>query len=214
MLIIFDLDGTLVDSARDLTESLNYAVLGYRSGAPFTVAQVKQLVGEGVTRLIEKALKTEDADTVSKVRARFLEHYHMHITDYTRPYPGMREALESLAACRKAVVSNKNELLSVKVLRDLDLYGYFDVVLGSDSVQEIKPSPIPLVTAMTRLGVPPEQCVMVGDSDLDIQAGHRAGVFTCAVTWGFRSRELLERFSPDLTIEHPVDLVSYFGGRC
>ena len=203
-----------MDSARDLAESLNHAISGYRSNGPFSVLQVKALVGEGVTRLIEKALGEGNLENAHEVRARFLEHYHEHITDYTRLYPGMREALYALSGCKRAVVSNKNEALSVKVLRNLEIIQYFDAVLGSDSAVETKPSPVPLQEAMKRLGYNPGQCVMVGDSDLDIQAGKRAGVTTCAVTWGFRSRELLERFNPDLIIDHPVDLVSFFGGRC
>lgn len=213
MLLIFDLDGTLVDSARDLTNALNHAVAPYRE-RPFTLNEVTQLVGEGVTRLIEKALGEGQEGYRDEVRARFLQYYHAHITEYSRPYPGIPETLDGLRNCRKAVVSNKNENLSLRVLENLDILSHFDVVLGSDSVSESKPSPMPLFTARDRLGVKLEDCVMIGDSDLDMEAGKRAAMRTCAVTWGFRSRQLLEAFRPDDIVDEPGQLVALFGEKC
>jgi len=212
--MIFDLDGTLVDSSQDLTDALNHAVSGYRSAAPFAVTEVKQLVGEGVPRLIEKALGEDSRGNAGEVRARFLEYYRIHITDHTKPYPGIQDALDALSGCRKAVVSNKSAELSVQVLTNLGLARFFEMVMGSDSVSETKPSPLPLLTVMERLEAGARESVIVGDSEMDMRAGRNAGIPTCAVTWGFRSREVLKQFHPDFMANHPLDLISFFGGRC
>lgn len=189
-LIIFDLDGTLVNSIVDITNSLNYATepLGL---APKTVEEVGTLVGEGITKVIERVIGEERLQHRDELVKRFLEFYSEHIVDNTFPYPGVKETLKGLKGYKKAVISNKREALSVKVLEGLNLFRYFDLVLGSDSAAERKPSPVPVLHVLSKLGFSPQEAVMVGDSDLDIAAGKGARVKTIGVTYGYRDRGYL-----------------------
>lgn len=189
-LIIFDLDGTLVDSSVDLTNALNYAMepYGFRR---LTVEDTIGLVGEGITRLIEKIVGDADQAVKDEVTQRFLQHYTGHILDYTRDYPGVRETLERLGAYRKAVISNKREALSRMVLGGLGLLRHFDLVVGSDSAPERKPSPVPVRKVLADLGFEPSEAIMVGDSNFDVDAGRAAGVTTVAVTYGYRPRDMI-----------------------
>lgn len=189
-LIIFDLDGTLVDSRMDITNAINYALKDYGIG-PYTVEEITSLVGRGITKLIEDLIKPYKEIPINNVIERFLEHYERHIIDNTRPYAGVKETLEELRDYKKAVISNKREYLSKKTLEGLGLLRYFEIVLGSDSTPEKKPSPLPVRMVLEKLNIPASEAVIVGDSDLDIKAGKSAAVLTIAVSYGYRSRELL-----------------------
>ena len=190
-LVIFDLDGTLVDSSIDIANAINYAVGPYRV-PQVTVQEVISLVGEGISRLMEKIILKEgtEADRDLLVE-RFLDYYSRHLVDNTTVYPGVRETLAQLGAYRKAVISNKRESLSIKTLEQLGLSEYMDIIVGSDTVKERKPSPLPVRHVLSALGVSQEGAVIVGDSNYDIEAGKSAGIRTVAVTYGYRSLDLL-----------------------
>jgi phosphoglycolate phosphatase len=190
-LLICDLDGTLVDSSIDLTNALNYAVEPYDI-EKMTVQRTKSLVGEGITRLIEKLLGLEMIAIRQAVMDRFMEYYAAHLVDFTRPYAGVPETLASLHRYKKAVISNKREALTRRVLLELGLLPYFDLVLGSDSVDEKKPSPKPLLKVMDMFSCSAGETVIVGDSNFDIAAGKAAGTYTVAVSYGFRDASLLQ----------------------
>jgi len=203
-LIIFDLDGTLVDSSADIMHALNYAVEPY-SSRRFTVQETITLVGEGIPRLIEKITPGTDEQTRAKVMERFTHHYVTHLLDHTTVYPGIQETLAGLSDYRKAVVSNKREFLSKMVLEGLGLSGYFDVVIGSDSVAASKPSPVPLRKVLSDLHFQPDEAVMVGDSNYDVDAGKAAGVRTIAVTYGYRPIDAIKH--ADFLIDRMSDLI-------
>jgi len=203
-LIIFDLDGTLVDSSLDIMHALNHAVEPY-SSRHFTVSETITLVGEGIPRLIEKITPGADEQTRAKVLERFTQHYVAHLLDHTRAYTGIPETLARLSGYRKAVVSNKREFLSKKVLEGLGLSSYFDVVIGSDSVAATKPSPVPLLKVLSELHLQPDDAVMVGDSNYDVDAGKAAGIRTIAVTYGYRPIEAIRH--ADFLIDRMTDLV-------
>jgi phosphoglycolate phosphatase len=203
-LIIFDLDGTLVDSSVDITNALNYALEPYLLQR-LTVDDTIKLVGEGITRLIEKAMGDRDAAVVDSATERFLQHYTQHILDNTIYYPGVKETLEKLGRFKKAVISNKKENLSRMILEGLHLLQYFDVVIGSDSAPEKKPSPIPVLKALSDLHIEPASAVIVGDSNYDIDAGKAASVTTIAVTYGYKPREVIAH--ADYLIDRMTDLV-------
>ena len=203
-LIIFDLDGTLVNSSADITNALNYAIEPY-GFEQLTVERTTSLVGEGVTRLIEKLVGQEAADLKDVVLKRFLNYYSEHLTDFTVPYPGVRETLEMLGHYRKAVISNKREDLSKHLLEKLELSGYFDIIWGSDSVSEKKPSPAPVLKMLKELSCGPDEAVMVGDSNYDIEAGRAAGVRTVAVSYGYRHINLLK--DADFIIDNMKELI-------
>jgi phosphoglycolate phosphatase len=189
-LIIFDLDGTLVDTSIDITNALNYALKPYGL-KNLTVDDTVKMVGEGITRLIEKLLgdkKIQERDDVIK---KFLDYYSEHLIDYSSVYPQVRETLNKLDGYKRAVISNKREYLSTELLGKLDLLKYFNLVIGSDTTPEKKPSAVPVIHAVTELGVGPQESIMVGDSNYDIEAGKKAGVKTVAVTYGYRERQYL-----------------------
>ncbi len=188
--LIFDLDGTLVDTSRDITEAINYAIkpLGIR---PLTVEETIGLVGEGITRLIEKVLG-EKTGYRDETIGRFLDYYSRNLTRYSHLYRGVKETLQRLGDYKKVVVSNKREALSRRLLEELGIASFFDHILGSDSTPEKKPSPMPVLKALELTGAAPEEALMIGDSNLDIQAAHAAGVRVVAVLYGYRPYEKLK----------------------
>lgn len=189
-LVIFDLDGTLVDTSVDITNALNYAILplGFQA---LSVEKTTALVGEGLSRLVENILGPEMQEHKDHVLNKFLQYYTGHLTEHSRPYPYVRDVLGRLEGVRKAVLSNKMEFLSKKLLADLGLAEHFDFIAGSDTASKKKPSPVPVNNILSILSVSPGEAAIVGDSNFDIQAGKDAGVTTIAVTYGYRSRSVL-----------------------
>ncbi len=221
-LVIFDLDGTLIDSSVDITNALNYALEPY-AVEPLAVADTVKLIGEGIARLIEKVVDSkgngilrravrespEDPQRLMEIRSdvknRFLEYYSQHILDCTKEYPEVRETLEALAMYKKAVISNKMEALSRRILDGLGLSAHFVAVVGSDTIPEKKPSPLPILKVLSDLKLHPHQALIVGDSNYDVDAGKAAGVATVAVTYGYRPREVIAH--ADYVIDRITDLV-------
>lgn len=205
-LIIFDLDGTLIDSSVDIANAINYAVEPYGI-SPVTVEETIGLIGEGITRLMEKLMERSryegpDPHMMSRdtaipitdreiVTQRFLDHYSSHLIDNTTAYPGVRDTLQALKGFKKAVISNKREELSTRVLRDLGLLHYLDLIVGSDTTPERKPSPVPINHVLKKLNVSPDRAAIVGDSNYDIEAGKAAHILTVGVTYGYRSVDFL-----------------------
>jgi phosphoglycolate phosphatase len=184
-LIIFDLDGTLVDSAADITNAVNYAFEPYNM-EPVTNAEVIGLVGEGSVRLIEKISKTRNVDVQKNVViSRFVEYYSSHLTDYTQTYPEVRETLMGLEQYRKAVVSNKFSAFSGKVIDALDLSSFFDMIVSGDTLPERKPSPEPIRYVLSSLNIGADETIIVGDSVVDVETGRASSVRTVAVTYGY-----------------------------
>lgn len=203
-LIIFDLDGTLVDSSVDITNALNYALAPYGFSS-LTPGDVIKMVGEGVTRLVGKLVGEVEALVKDDVMARFLEHYSQHLLDNTKEYPGVSTTLEGLKEFKKAIISNKRELLSRKTLDGLGLSGFFDVIVGSDTTSEKKPSPVPVLWTLSELKIRPEEAMIVGDSNFDIDAGKAAGITTVAVTYGYRPVEAISH--ADYMIDRMPNLI-------
>lgn len=184
--ILFDLDGTLVDSLEDLTDAVNHMLAGFGK-ASLSGTEVRGLVGKGARNLVQRALGTESPEEIDKGLKLFVEFNCAHIADKSRLYPGVRELLEALAAqgiCM-AAISNKQETLSRLILEVLGIAGFWDCVCGGDTFAEMKPSPLPLLKVIERLGIAPMQAVMVGDSINDIQAGRQAGIKTIGCSWGY-----------------------------
>jgi len=209
-LVIFDLDGTLVDTSEDITSALNHAVTPFGIKG-LSVEDVKKIVGEGITRLIEKVLGEEKAASRDEAVRRFLDYYSAHLTDRSRPYPNVAGVLGRLEGFKKAVISNKRESLSRRLLEGLGLLKYMDLVVGSDTAPEKKPSPLPVLYVLEKLRVSPDEAVIVGDSNYDIEAGKGAGVRTVAVTYGYRPVELLR--GADYMIDDLGELVALLYGR-
>jgi phosphoglycolate phosphatase len=189
-LIIFDLDGTLVNTIRDITDALNFALTSV-GRKTITVDEARHLVGEGITRLIEKIVGDNMVTERDRIIKEFLSYYGEHLVEFSYVYPNVRETLEVLKEYRKAVISNKRESLSKQLLDRLDLLRYFDIVVGGDTAPERKPSPVPVRYVLEQLGIRPEDAFMVGDSNFDIEAGKKSGVHSVAVAYGYRDRQYL-----------------------
>jgi phosphoglycolate phosphatase len=205
-LIIFDLDGTLIDSLDDLADATNH-MLTSLGRAAVNSDQVRSFVGHGARRLVEKAMPNAVAEEIEIGLSIFLAFNEEHIVDKTRLYPGVVEALSTLRRAGKAlaVVSNKNVALCTKVMTTLQVDGFFECVIGADSLPARKPSPEPLLKVLRDLGVPPEQAAIVGDSINDIAAGKGAGIVTVGCTYGYG--DMTEIADADYLIDSAPDLL-------
>ena len=202
-LIIFDLDGTLIDSLKDITMALNYATKPY--GIPEkSVREMGDLLGTGISILIDKVLGDRRDELKDEVMKRFMDYYSANLVVLTTVYSGTKETLAKLDNFKKAVVTNKREQFAKMALKELDIACHFDSILGSDSVAEKKPSPVPLLHLLDLYKFKPSEAVMVGDSEIDIAAGKGAGVRTIAVSYGYRERAALE--GADFIIDDIRDL--------
>ena len=203
-LIIFDLDGTLINTIADLGACTNYALekLGYPT---HDIESYKFRVGNGINNLFRRSLpegeKTDE--NVLRVRREFIPYYNAHNTDLSRPYPGMVELLEALQTegILLAVASNKYQEATTKIIGELYPSIRFSAVLGQREGINIKPDPQIVFDILQATGVDKAGVLYVGDSGVDMQTGLNAGVETCGVTWGFRPRTELEPFHP----QHIVD---------
>ncbi len=213
-LFIFDLDGTLIDSRRDITNSVNMALVQMNL-QPIEPPRIAEFVGNGVQALIERALRESiggepESDLIRGTIAKYLATYESHLLDFTGLYAGVKDVLESLNWARMAVITNKPERFSRRILEALGVARFFDPILGGDSTPLRKPDPAPLQMVMAGCGAPPGQTVMVGDSFVDISAGKAAGAITCGIAGGFRPREELEAAGCDLVVDSVADLTPYF----
>ncbi|RMF57457.1 MAG: HAD family hydrolase [Calditrichaeota bacterium] len=206
-LLIFDLDGTLVDSQQDLTNAVNFArkELGYPE---LDVATVTRYVGDGVHKLLERSIP--DAEAVERALALFRDHYSRHALDFTRPYPGVHEMLHHFRNKKMAVLSNKPAGFTRSILEGLNLAPFFEMILGGDSADALKPDPAPVLHILKQMKVDAGRAVMIGDGPTDIQAAKNAGILSCAVTYGLRDRKTLAAEEPDFIIDQVSELCPLF----
>lgn len=203
--LLFDLDGTLVDSRADLINSINLT-LSELGREKLPDSRVINFVGEGARLLVERALRATQADDPQNAEIDgalkiFLRHYRDHLLDHTRAYPEVEQTLRRLAHIPKAVVTNKPYAFTVALLEGIGLAAHFEIVFGGDSLVERKPSPMMLVEAARRSGAEVSRCLMVGDSRVDVEAGRAAGMKTCGYIPGFRGRTELVEAGVDFVIE-------------
>lgn len=200
-LLIFDLDGTLVDSQYDLADAVNFAL--FRMAKPqFAYGVILPMLGGGVRSLISQAFETSVPEEIDEALGFFNEFYaknHAVKTDY---YPGVRETLGKLRNKTMAVLSNKPHSFTEGIMAKLDHEGYFDLVLGAKpEIYALKPSPEGLRTILQKLNIAATKALMVGDSTHDIMAAKSIGMRTCAVTYGYRSKEVLAGEEPDIMVD-------------
>ena len=208
--VIFDLDGTLLNTIEDITDSLNIALsaCGFR---PRTVEETKMYVGSGVKILIQRAL-SETASTERQfncVKARYLREYSVRQTVKTKAYGGLITAIDKLRSMgvKTAVLSNKPHQDTLKTVEHFFTLDRFDIVLGQRDGAPAKPDPATLYDIMKTLGAAKEECLFVGDSDVDMNTANNAGIKKIGVLWGFRDRSVLEANNADYIVDTPENIV-------
>src|SRR3984885_6340532 len=204
--IVFDLDGTLVDTAPDLINALNYILV--REGMPpVPLHSARTMIGAGARRLLERGLELDgrviELEDINRLTADFIDYYAAHIADASRPFEGLEAALDDLAerGCRFAVCTNKLEWLSKLLLDRLGLSARFSAICGADTFGISKPDPAILRQTVARAGGEMASTVMVGDAGPDIGVARRAGVPVIGVTFGYTEVPIAE-LKPDLLIGH------------
>ncbi len=208
--VIFDMDGTLLDTLQDLADSVNHglAALGFPQRS---YQEIRRFVGNGIEQLVKLSLPTgTDAQLEAQCLSLFKAHYLTNMHNKTSPYPGIPPMLQSLsnAGIQLGVVSNKFD----DALKDIvkTYFGdVFSVVYGARPDLPKKPAPDMLLRCVEEMGGSPAQAIYVGDSDVDVNTAHNAGIPCLAVTWGFRDRSELESLSPSRMADHVDEVLAY-----
>ncbi len=211
-LLIFDLDGTLIDSEADLVQSVN-ATRRELGMEPLPPKVVYSYVGQGIIMLVRRALGEQTpGDILEKAVAFFLEYYRQHMLDHTVLYPGVRETLRQLSTRKLAVLTNKPVNFSRQILAGLGVDSCFSFVYGGNSFDRKKPDAVGVFRLMEDTGISAAETLMVGDSDTDVQTGRNAGVWTCGVTYGIGSHTLVHAM-PDVTLDDLRQLPPLLNGH-
>jgi len=214
--VVFDLDGTLVDTAPDLIAALNY-VLDREGLPPVPFESARNMIGAGARKLIERGLEVDgrvtSTDDLNRLTKDFVDYYADHIAEASRPFEGLEAALDELAAlgCRFAVCTNKLEWLSKRLLDQLGLSGRFSAICGADTFGVAKPDPIILQQTVARAGGAIGATIMVGDAGPDVGVARRAGVPVIGVEFGYTDVPIAE-LKPDRLIGHMRDLPAAVNG--
>jgi len=212
-LLIFDLDGTLIDSKLDLAQAVN-ATRAHMGMGPLENERVYAYVGNGAPVLIRRALGDQATEAqVQEALEFFLAYYRAHPLDFTRLYPGVRESLERLSAAgkRMAVLTNKPVRISRAILDGLGVQGYFFQVYGGNSFEFKKPHPAGVEALMREAGVGRDATLMVGDSAVDVETARNAGILCCGVTYGFQPETLADP-APDKLVDRMDELADWLLG--
>jgi len=208
-LLIFDLDGTILNTLEDLYLSVNHALK--QSGFPErSLEEVRQFVGNGIRKLIERAVPSgTDEMQIRQVHQDFTEYYKIHCADHTKPYDHIPEVLQKIrsAGIRTAVVSNKADY-AVQILCKDYFPDLFDAVAGEREGIRKKPAPDSVQAILKALHLTPEQAIYIGDSDVDIQTAENSGMPCISVEWGFRDRDFLIQHGAGKIISNPEELLN------
>ncbi len=206
-LLIFDLDGTLVDTCRDLVDAVNFALqqLGKET---LPMENIVAMVGDGARALLTRALQQPTEAELQSALQHFRAHYAAHLTDFSKPYSGISEVLTYFRAKKKAVLSNKPHEFTLALLERLHLAQAFDFIQGGQASLPLKPDPTSLQNMLVHLKVEPSRALMIGDGENDMLVGKAAGVKTCAATYGYRPAENLLALAPDFVMHAPLELLT------
>ncbi len=207
--VIFDLDGTLLNTLYDLKEAVNFA-LRQHNRQEITLEQTRSFVGNGVRQLILRAInETSYTPLNEEIYQDFKKYYDVHQKDYTIPYEGIEEMIKTVYQMnfKMAIVSNKYQEGVENLCKPL--FGqYIEVLIGSQEGLKLKPNPDMALLACRKLHLKPEECYFVGDSDTDALTGKNANMKVIGVTWGYRDEPLLRKLNVDFIIRHPSELIN------
>lgn len=209
-LLIFDFDGTLIDSKHDIATSVNLTLgdLGLPLRLP---EEIFSFVGDGVKRLLRLSVGEENFALYEEALRIFRRHYLSHCLDTTRFYPGMDRVIETLSGVKKAIATNKSMEYTLAIVEGLGLRAHFAAIESPADSSELKPDPGMLLRILSTLKISPEGAVLVGDSTNDVRAAKAAGIRACAVGYGYGDREKVTALEPDFYCEKPEELISLFG---
>ena len=204
----FDLDGTLIDSSKDIAQATNYTLkqLGF---PPLPEEEIIKHVGYGGKKLLEGVLGKDNQYLIEKAVSIFRDYYFNNPVVYTKPYPETLEVLENLKKHDKkiAVITNKYESVSKEILKKLNMLDYIDLIIGGDTLNEKKPSPKPVLYALENFGISCDDAIMIGDSETDVLSGKKANTKTCLVMFGYGKKELAKSYNPDYIIPKLSDVL-------
>jgi phosphoglycolate phosphatase len=211
-LVVFDLDGTLIDSKVDLAQAVN-ATLRHMGRAPLADETIFGYVGNGASTLVKRALGDGVTEgEAEKALAHFLSYYRAHMLDNTVAYPGVREALEGLKDREMAVLTNKPVRFSQAILEGLGLAPYFRYVYGGNSFATKKPDPEGVNILLRDFAAAPREAMIVGDSDVDVRTARNAGTWACGVSYGLGA-DGLRVHPPDLMLDNLTELPAHLAGK-
>jgi phosphoglycolate phosphatase len=209
-LVVFDLDGTLVDSLGDLADAMN-AVLKELGHSTHARDAYRYMVGEGIANLVRRALPLESSDDseVAEVVQLMRQEYATRWTATTRPFPGIPQLIDQLRAQRvfTAVLSNKPDDATREIVSELFMDGDFDIIRGALDGVPLKPDPTSALAIVSELGQDSRNTMIVGDTAIDMATGANAGMVAVGVTWGFRDAEELEAHGADHIVQRPLDIL-------
>lgn len=205
-LIIYDLDGTLADTARDIVASANHMRLVFGLG-PLSHERVSGYVGQGLHYLVKNCLETEDSKTVEKASKIYREYYGAHMLDHSRLFPGAAEFLAHFKERSQAVLTNKPDPFSKDLLHALGVGGFFFEIIPGNSQFAKKPSPESIFWLMKKVDALHDEVLMVGDSSIDIETARSAGVMAVCLTHGFSHANELKSLNPDVMTDSFQDLL-------
>lgn len=206
---IFDLDGTLLDTLTDITNAVNYS-LGQMNYPGRTAGEVCSFIGNGIKMLIRRAVPTGTGEAeYEKTLALFMEYYLVHVADFSKPYDGIIEVVDTLKnrGCKLAVVSNKTDRAATAVVRQF-FGSRFDMVVGKRDCFPTKPAPDSVLFVMKNLGADSADTVYIGDSEVDVQTAHNAGLPCIGVTWGNRDRAELVENGAEYVVDSPREILN------
>ena len=208
-LIVYDFDGTLVDTLFDIADSVNLTLS--EIGLPqLPRGTIRKYVGRGVERLMSQTLEGSFFTDIPKAVSLFKKHYSENLVHHTDFYPYGREILQHFKNKNQAICSNKPEVFIHRILESLNGLHYFDMVIGGDSVNSKKPNPEGLNFILQRLNISADEALLVGDSAVDIETGRRAGVYTCIVNFGLGFPDEIAVADPDCLIDSLSELKEMF----
>ena len=205
---IFDLDGTLLNTLDDLANACNYALNKF-SFPTHEVEEYKKFIGNGIYKLVERAVPNnkKDKETVEKVLEIFSEYYNEHMIDMTKPYEGIITLLDELRVkgIKLAVVSNKKHEFTMQIVEKY--FGdRFDIVFGHRESYKAKPDPVSVLEVIDKFNILKNECIYIGDSNVDIMTARNSGIECIGVSWGFRGKEELAKAGADYIADNIIEL--------
>ncbi len=210
-LVIFDLDGTLVDSREDIATAVNRGIVSV-GGKACSSRDIVPHIGRPLVEIFETLLPCELRGMARRAAQTYRQYFFEHCAEESRLYPGVSDCLEKLEGVSRAIATTKMTFMAVKVVEEMGIAGHFDLIQGSEGIPH-KPDPTVLQRVLEKLGKEASRSWVVGDTVYDIHAGKAAGMRTCAVTYGIGALGELKRAAPDLLLDELGDLPARIGGR-